>query len=190
MSLPNVDLETKINLRTEGAYTLVEMMTVLLVVGVLLTLAYPSIQQAMYAWESKRTEKMFVEVLRQAKVESFSAKHSVVICSVDRADLTLDCDRHAQGRVVVFSDYDENAKLDGQDRLLYEQNWKLRFGTLRLHAGNRTYVRYYGTGKPRGHFGHLKYCSESGNPNHTFKVIFNQHGRVTVKRQSEEEVGC
>lgn len=175
--------------KCEQAFTLFEMLVVVAIIAVMLLIAYPNIQEMMYGMESRRVERTFQAVLRQARAESFITKKDVLICSLNDAGV---CDRAGEGQLWLFFDDNDNNQKDGHEKAIYEQPWRLRYGQILLRtSAQRPYIRYMGdSSKPRGHIGHLRYCSVSKNPRLSFKVVVNMHGRIRVERGDLVDVGC
>lgn len=173
----------------QQAFTLLEMIVVVAIMAILLIVAYPYIQELFYAMESRRAEQAMVQILRQAKAESYTNKKDVVICTLDQMGR---CRRGANTTLALFYDINANNQKDDADRLIYQEAWRLKHGDILLRTSlSRDYIRYMGdTAKPRGHIGHLRYCSVSHNPRLSFKVVFNMHGHVRVERADTREVEC
>lgn len=162
-------------------FTLLEMLVVLVIVGIVMILAYPNILAWLQASESRRVEMMFKDMLREARAESYVTRKDVTICTLNEQG---DCDRAGNGMLVMFYDKNSNNKKEENEKALSRQDWRLKYGKILLRASaSRHYIEYKGdTARPRGHFGHLQYCSESENPRLSLKVIVNMHGQVRVER--------
>lgn len=175
--------------QTQRAYTLVELMVVIVIMAIVVTIAYPYVMETLYAMESKRVERAFLQITRQARAYSYTTRQDVVICTVDEAGK---CGRGANTTLVLFYDKNRNNKKDEQDELIEEGAWRIKYGEILLRTSlNRDYIRYMGdTAKPRGHIGHLRYCSVSANKALSFKVIVNMYGGVRTERGDLVDVGC
>ena len=173
----------------QSAFTLLEAMVVVAILAILAVIAYPYVIHLLQAAESKRVERMFVDALRQAQAESHISKKDVLICTLNAQQI---CDRNGHDALWLFFDGNDNNQKDADEKAIYEQDWRLKYGQIELRASAlRPYIRYMGdTSKPRGHFGHMKYCSESSDPRLSFKVIFNAYGKVRVERGDLVGVGC
>lgn len=173
----------------QKAFTLVELTVVVAIIAIVALLAYPYVLHLLKASESKRVERMFIDALRQARAESYTSKQDVLICTLNAQQI---CDRGGRDALWVFFDNNDNNQKDVDEKALYEQQWQLKYGDIELRASAlRPYIRYMGdTAKPRGHFGHLKYCSSSEEARLSFKVIFNAYGQIRVERGDLVEVGC
>lgn len=168
-------------MNTQRAFSLFEMIIVLAIIGIVAVLAYPSILAWLQASESRRVEMMFKNMLRQARAEAYVSRRDISICTLNQSEV---CDRAGDGVLVMFYDDNNNQKKDANEKAIYRQDWNLSHGKILLRASAvRHYIEYKGdTAKPRGHIGHLQYCSESQNARFSFKVILNMHGQVRVER--------
>lgn len=176
-------------MKEQKAYTLIEMLVVISIVGIMSVLAYPYIMESFYAMESKRVESAFIQITRQARNYSYINRQDVVICTLDEFG---NCGRSANTTLALFYDKNRNNKKDADDSIIEQGAWKIKYGEILLRTSlSRDYIRYMGdTAKPRGHIGHLRYCSVSDNKKLSFKVIVNMYGNVRVERGDLVEVGC
>ena len=181
---------TKGNNWTKGnkqlGFSLIEMMVVVALIAIVALIAYPSVMELRYTMESKRVEAAFRQGLRLARAQSHISRKDVVICTLDAMGV---CKRDGDTTLTLFYDNNKNNKKDNDDTIIHQENWHLRYGTILLRTSlTRDYIRYMGdTAKPRGHIGHLRYCSVSQNSDLSFKVIVNMAGNVRVERGL---VGC
>ncbi|MFP3409245.1 hypothetical protein SB757_32000, partial [Pseudomonas sp. SIMBA_065] len=82
---------------------------------------------------------------------------------------------------LLFVDKNNNKHFDSQvDTLLTQQSLNLKYSTVKLRVGGRRhYTKFWGdSGRPRGHFGHIKYCPTSSYNKSMYQISFNQSGIV------------
>lgn len=170
-------------------YSLVELMVTLIIMGIIVSLALPSFIQWRGKVEANRIKTIMETTLRQAKAESFISRNNVLLCLTNLAG---QCDKNGDNQLLLFLDKDTDKHYDiATDRLIHQQHLSLDYGTVHLRAGRRHHVKFFGdTGKPRGHFGHIKYCPDSLKSDLTYQISFNQQGIIKYKPNRSHNSGC
>lgn len=173
----------------QGGFTLIELLVVLLILSVLAFFAYPSYHALMQRVESHSVRRHIHEAIRLAKIESYAQRKDVIICAMNAQNV---CSKVAQERFVVFVDRNRNNQFDKADAMISNQELILKYGMIDMGASaGRHYMKFMGdTAKPRGNFGHIKYCNTTKDMAHSFRVVVNMHGRVSEKHGNLVDVGC
>lgn len=155
--------------------SLLEMMIVLVVLVVLISLAYPSFRQMLHGMEAKRIRNTLMVVLKEARLVSATHRQNLIVCLADKDN---QCHNRAKDKVILFVDDDNNQRLDG-DELLKEYALNTKYGNIEMNvSARRHYMKYFGdSGVPRGHFGHIKYCSVE-RPQFDYKITITAIGYV------------
>ena len=160
----------------ESGLTLAELLVVVSIVGVVALMAYPNVMEMVYRMESKRVESVIHEALRSARNESHIRRRNIIVCPASKQNV---CDKTAKEKMIVFVDLNNNHRLDvGELIQVYELN--LKHGRLDMRVSlSRNYIKYFGgSATPRGHFGHIKYCSMSSKQELSYRVVLTHQGRV------------
>ena len=165
---------------TQQGVTLLEVMTVLGVISVLVTVAYPAVIGYLQGAEARRVENVLLMAMKEARLLSQTTKNNVVVCLADEQQR---CNRLAGHQVLLIRDSDDNQRIDKPAELLKAYPLSLKYGTVEMRASLlRSHMKYFwDTGAPRGHFGHVKYCSVSRKARHSYQVVVNSAGWVWVK---------
>lgn len=165
--------------------TLIELMVVVIVIAVISMIAYPGIMKSLQKMEANHVASIITAALKQARAQSHITKQNVIVCPADEFNL---CHRQLGEKIIVFKDLDGNARLDDGE-LMMEHELNLKYGRLDMRvSASRHYIKYFGSSaSPRGHFGHIKYCSVSDDARLSYKIILTHMGAV---RKSFEDVGC
>ena len=165
--------------------TLIELMVVVIVIAVISMIAYPGIMKSLQKMEANHVASIITAALKQARAQSHITKQNIIVCPADEFNL---CHRQLGKKIIVFKDLDGNAHLD-DDELMMEHELNLKYGRLDMRvSASRHYIKYFGSSaSPRGHFGHIKYCSVSDDARLSYKIILTHMGAV---RKSFEDVGC
>ena len=174
----------------EQGFTLVELIVTIAVLAIITMIATPYILEQLARMEAKRIESQIRNTLTLAKAESYIRRQDLLVCLSNNSAI---CDRDSYKQLLLFSDRNNNNNFDlGVDDLLEQQALEPKYSTLYLRVGDkRHYTKFWGdSGKPRGHFGHFKYCPTS-TYNHTmYQISFSQGGRVTYKPNASHPTDC
>ena len=174
----------------EYGFNLVELIVTVAVLVIMAMIATPYILEQLARMEARRIENQIENTLTLAKAESYIRRQDLLVCLSNNGGI---CDRDSQKKLLLFLDKNNNKNFDlGVDDLLEEQALEPKYSTLYLRVGDkRHYTKFWGdSGKPRGHFGHIKYCPTS-TYNHTmYQISFNQGGRVTYKPNESHPTDC
>lgn len=174
----------------EQGFTLVELIVTIAVLAIITMIATPYILEQLARMEAKRIESQIRNTLTLAKAESYIRRQDLLVCLSNSGG---SCHRDSYKQLLLFSDKNNNKNFDlGVDDLLEQQALEPKYSTLYLRVGDkRHYTKFWGdSGKPRGHFGHFKYCPTS-TYNHTmYQISFSQGGRVTYKPNASHPTDC
>lgn len=173
----------------ERGFTLVELIVTVAILAIIATIAAPSILTQLANMEAKRIRYGIKNTLAVAKAESLIQRQNVLACLSDANGV---CHRNSDKTLLLFIDNNDNNHFDAKiDALVEAQPLDPKYGTLHLRAGNRSYVRFAGdSGKPRGFFGHIKYCPSVHYNQAMYQISFNQGGIIKHKPNSEHPTGC
>ena len=184
------DRQKQFQPNNEQGFTLVELIVTIAVLAILTMIATPYILEQLARMEAKRIESQIRNTLTLAKAESYIRRQDLLVCLSNNGAI---CDRDSYKQLLLFLDRNNNKNFDlGVDDLLEEQALEPKYSTLYLRVGDkRHYTKFWGdSGKPRGHFGHFKYCPTS-TYNHTmYQISFSQGGRVTYKPNASHPTDC
>ena len=173
-----------------NGFTLVELIVTVTVLAIIVAIAMPSILTQLTRMEAKRVKTQLENTLALAKAESYITRQDVLVCLSNDGK---QCDRNSDNTLILFVDKNGNKNFDANaDTLLLNQSFNLKYSTLKLRVGaGRHYIKFWGdSGKPRGHFGHIKYCPTSPYNESMYQISFNQAGIVKYKLNSDHPTDC
>ncbi len=171
-------------------FTLLELIVTVVVLAIIVAIAAPVILTQLANMEAKRVKSQLTTTLTLAKAESYIRRQNLLVCLSNSGGR---CHRDSDKTLLLFIDNNDNKHFDIQiDQLLNEQALNPRYSTLRLRVGNnRHYTKFWGdSGKPRGHFGHIKYCPTSTYNKQMYQISFNQAGIIKYKPNSIHDTEC
>lgn len=173
----------------QTGFTLIELIVTIAILAIITTIAAPAILTQLARMEAKRIRYGLTDTLKLAKVESLIRRQNILVCLSDGNGR---CDKNSNKTLLLFIDNNDDQHFDnGTDDLLEEQTLNPKYGTLHLRAGKRRYVRFYGdSGKPRGHFGHFKYCPSSIYSQAMYQISFSQGANITFKPNDSHPTDC
>ena len=182
--------QTHFQAHNKYGFTLIELIVTVAVLTIIVMIATPYILEQLASMEAKRIESQIKNTLKLAKAESHIRRQNLLVClSNDGAT----CHRDSYKKLLLFLDANDNKNFDlGVDDLLEEQALEPKYSTLYLRVGNnRHYTKFWGdSGKPRGHFGHIKYCPTSTYNHAMYQISFNQGGGITYKPYASHPTDC
>ncbi len=184
------NIKNTFKFRKEQGFTLIELVVTISILAIIAILAAPSILTQLAHMEAKRIQNQLTTTLTTAKAESYIRRQNVIVCLSNAGGR---CHRDSFKKLLLFVDKNDNKHFDTQtDYLLSEQSLNPKYSTLSLRVGsNRHYTKFWGdSGKPRGHFGHIKYCPTSIYNDKMYQISFNQGGIIKYKPHSIHPTGC
>ncbi|WP_438950006.1 GspH/FimT family pseudopilin [Psychrobacter submarinus] len=176
-------------IQKDQGFTLVELIVTVCVLAIIAIIAAPSILTQLANMESKRIRYDISSMLATAKAESYLRRQNLIVCLSDSAGR---CHKNSNKAMLLFFDHNDNQHFDtSTDELLEQQRLSPRYAQLHLRAGNRHYIKFWGdSARPRGFFGHIKYCPTSSYNQSKYQISFNQGGIVKYKPDAAHPTGC
>ncbi|WP_228730594.1 prepilin-type N-terminal cleavage/methylation domain-containing protein [Psychrobacter sp. TAE2020] len=171
-------------------FTLVELIVTLAIIAIIVTIATPFMLRQLATMEAKRIRYALSNTLKVAKAESLIRRKNLILCL---SDDNSRCNRNSNEVLLLFIDNNRNNHFDpGTDQLLEQHHLSPKYATIHLRVGSRRhYTKFWGdSGKPRGHFGHIKYCPTSVHNNVKYQISFNQAGIIKYKPNSSHRTNC
>ena len=187
---PLLQNDNILNAKQSNGFTLVELTVTTMVLGIIAAIAAPSILTHLARIEAQRVKHQLENTLSLAKAESYISRQDVLVCLSNDAQ---QCHRNSDKTLLLFVDKNNNKHFDSQvDTLLTQQSLNLRYSTVKLRVGGRRhYTKFWGdSGRPRGHFGHIKYCPTSSYNKSMYQISFNQSGIVKHKLNVDHPTKC
>ncbi|WP_299492185.1 GspH/FimT family pseudopilin [uncultured Shewanella sp.] len=154
-----------------NGFTLIEIMTVLIVAITLIIVAVPSLTAIYHHLRADSSIRHIMQSLQLARNQAMNYKKTVTVCPLEE---NVCSSKWHQG-VDVFFDSDESNKVDGDDQIIYTTG---KFNDADFVTFNRTSIRFQNNGMASGTNGTLKYCPGDPKSSYSKAIIISQSGRV------------
>ncbi|MEZ7501429.1 prepilin-type N-terminal cleavage/methylation domain-containing protein [Psychrobacter sp. Arc29] len=179
----------KISSGSSQGFTLVELIVTVTVLAIIIAIAMPSILTQLTRMEANRVKSQLENTLSLAKAESYISRQDIIVCLSKNEKR---CHKDGDKTLLAFVDKNGNQRFNPKvDTLITKQALNLKYSTVKLRASNRHYTKFWGdSGKPRGHFGHIKYCPTSPYNESMYQISFNQAGIVRYKPNADHPTDC
>jgi type IV fimbrial biogenesis protein FimT len=185
----SVDMGTYRYKEKQG-FTLVELIVTIAVLAIIMTIAAPAIRTQLARMEAKRIKNQVENSLTLAKTESYIRRQNIIVCLSNAGGR---CHRDSDKTLLLFIDKNDNKNFDAQTDLLIRQSaLNPKYAKLSLRVGGRRhYIKFWGdSGKPRGHFGHIKYCPTVAYNKAMYLISFSQSGKIKQKLNENHPTKC
>ena len=164
-------------MKTCAGFTLIELMTTLVVAMVLISIAMPSLASLYHAYRADSAIRTIQSTLQLARNSAISYGSRVTACPLQEGDCTQDWTLG----ITIFIDRGDSNTIDGSDKILLTTD---NFHQSDFVTYNRTAVRFQPDGLASGTNGTLRYCPNSVSSKHSKAVIINQAGRIRFSKDS------
>ncbi len=160
------------NKRTQTGFTLYELLTTLLIVGVILTIGVPNLREFRQNARMTSTANDLHAAFHLARTEATRAKENITICASANSmdDPGADCGGTWDQGYIVFVDTDGNIATGGVNESILRRHPEIQQGVSLAVANDATYFSYSGSGLGRG--------IVNGQPSVTQVVMCDKRGNV------------
>lgn len=182
--------------RNQSGFTLYELLTTMLIVGVILTVGVPNMREFRQNSRMTSTANNLHQAFHLARTESTRAKENITICaSADPLAADADCDGTWDQGYIVFVDTDGNIATGGVNETILRAQPPVADGVTLAVANDATYFSYAGTGLGRGvvngqpSITQVVMCDDRGNEvaaggNSASRLfVATPLGRMTIQRE-------
>lgn len=157
-----------------SGFTLIELITVLVIVMILIMAAIPSFKHTYHTSNATAVINHVLGITRLARNTAVTEKTTTTLCpSRDGRS----CSNEWQEGVILFTDHNTNSQIDNNDQVIRFVQPFINNGLLNWHS-LRNKIQFSSTGLPRGTIGSFIYCPENKNPLYAKTMIINFQGRI------------
>lgn len=170
-------------MRTEKAFTLLELLISLLIVAILLSYALPNFSKLTEEKKADDTIRRVKEAVTVAKVAAIVNGSYVTLCKSRDGEK---CGGNWEHGIVAFTDTNGDRKINQQDKLIRHFSFPSAEGSIHWRAfQNRQYLQITGQGFTRYQNGNFTYCPFSRKPYLARQLIINRTARIRFAVDSD-----
>lgn len=157
--------------RLQTGLTLIELIITCTLIGIIALYSIPFYEEFHAKQESKKTQLILKDVIKQAKILAILYKKEIKICPSN--DGTHCSQTHWNDKILLYSEQNQIA--------LGHYSLHLRYGQLQWQGSlKKEYIIFQpDTGTPRGHIGHFNYSTKNQHLN--FKATLNMMGIFSIQ---------
>jgi len=170
------------NKRTDG-FTLVELLTTVLVSAIILSYAIPSFLDFVEKTSTRTAAEDLLESFRNARLTAIEQKAYVVVC---HSKTGAGCDGTWDDGYLVFNDKNDNGAYDSGEEIISFQRFKDSL-TIKVASATNNYKVYFDqNGWTSGSANSLLICAKPGTNKNGYQLVINRAGRIRVEDSSED----
>lgn len=163
--------------------TLVEALASLVILVIVFGLVTPAMTRILERNHATVTVNWLLSAIHYARYAAVVNRVTVTICPTVRGEL---CSGHWHDGIVVFTDLNRDARLDGADRILQVFTSPADGSTIRWRSfRNRQYLQMTKDGITNYQNGSFVYCARDRDPHYTRQVVINFAGRPRLSRDTD-----
>ncbi len=168
-------------LKRQGGYSMLEGLTILLMISIALAAGTPSLQGMLGRSQASADVRNLISALNLARTHAITQNTVTILCASSDG---RQCGGRWNSGTLLFRDENNNRRLDGEDRLI-ERGPKLDERVRldwRASAGRNDYIRFSRHGMAM-EFGSFTYCAPHLGPSSGYRLVLNRMGRIRVERE-------
>ena len=170
------------NKRTDG-FTLVELLTTVLVSAIILSFAIPSFLDLVEKTSTRTAAEDLLESFRNARLTAIEQKAKVIICaSSDGATCNNSTGTWSTG-YLVFKDNDGDGVPNAPGDIVSYQRFKDSL-FVKIPSGTNYKVHFNQNGWTPGSANSLLICTRPGTNKNGYQLVVNRAGRIRIEDSS------
>ncbi len=161
---------------TYQGFTLVEAIAVLAIIVIVTGIGTPSLTDALERNRAAAGINWIVRVVNLTRSAAVNHGVTTTLCPTRNRQI---CGGRWDQEIMVFTDHNEDRKLNGRDRILLVQHYPYQGSRLLWRSfRNRQYLQITPVGFTNHQNGNFTYCPENGELEFARQIVLNLQGRV------------
>ncbi len=171
-----------------NGYSLVELVIAMAIVSITINLAVPSVTKIYHRSQATAMINWLVGTIHYTRHAAVNYGITATLCPSSNA--SLGCSGEWLNGVIVFLDYNRDARINGKDRVLSSFTPSVINGTLKWRSfKNKKYLQLTEFGYTNYQNGNFVYCTDSKDAKLARQLVINVQGRVRlVNRRNKQGV--
>ncbi len=171
-----------------NGYSLVELVIAMAIVSITINLAVPSVTKIYHRSQATAMINWLVGTIHYTRHAAVNYGITATLCPSSNA--SLGCSGEWHNGVIVFLDYNRDARINGKDRVLSSFTPSVSNGTLKWRSfKNKKYLQLTEFGYTNYQNGNFVYCTDSKDAKLARQLVINVQGRVRlVNRRNKQGV--
>lgn len=167
-----------LDLKHEKAFSLLELLVCISILGILLSLSAPSLTAFAEKTMTTQSAKRFQHAISLARATAITRNTIMTFCKSDNG---LQCQGQWQQGSIVFADNNGNGKVDEEDNIILRLNPETNRVTILWRAfQNKPHLQINPRGTTQYQNGNFTFCPFNKDLHLAHQLIVNTAGRVRV----------
>lgn len=159
--------------------TTIELIAVLAIASILIGIVAPSIINIHNRSKATAEVNWIIGAINYSRHSAIIRRTNITLCPYVKN--SRECNGKWHEGLIAFTDYNQNARLDGEDFLIEKIQNTIKDGTITWRAfRNRQYLQFTPYGYTNFQNGNFTHCPKNGDPQYARQIVINTQGRARV----------
>lgn len=166
-------------------FTLIEAVVSLAIISIMMGYAVPSVSHLMRRAEATTAINWLVVSVNFTRHAAVTWRTTVTLCPSTSG---IACGGAWHDGTIVFTDHNQDRKINGKDTLLRRFEFPLEAGTIRWRAfQNRQFLQMISRGYTNFQNGNFVYCPADGDLRYARQLVINVQGRPRTSKDQNND---
>lgn len=166
-------------MKTQRAFTLVELLFYISLLGLITLLAWPNLQHFYQQQKSKHTALRLYSFLQYARQSALLQGRTLAICADNGQRYCHNDTLWENPNLLLFRDDNQNGLRDDNEEIIYTLDLSQNFGSIQWRSfGNKPYLQWQNNGMTFFQNGSFLYCPNHRKEQYAALIVVNVLGRL------------